>query len=140
MNTAPAIRPEICECRGRVIFYFEIPFKKYLISSYYKVLLFRTLGADVSHPSRNIAQIVQEMTAEECEVFDLLLLGYDPSDRGELEVFLSRVTSPLSQLLLTMIDKDLIRRVESPKRTYLSVNPAAAWFLTPPEERRIQED
>ena len=76
------------------------------------------------------------MTEEECEVFDLLLLGYDPSDRGDLETFLSRVRSPISQILLQLIAKGLVQRIESKNAaTRLSVNPAAAWFLAPREER-----
>lgn len=80
------------------------------------------------------------MTEEEREVFDLLLLGHDPSDRSEVELFLSRVRTPLSQILLQMIEKGLIQRVESGEKTRLAVNPAAAWFLTPPEERQLQPD
>ncbi|WP_420404105.1 hypothetical protein [Nisaea sp.] len=80
------------------------------------------------------------MTREECEVFDLLLRGYDPSDRQHLEIFLSRVRSPLSEILLQMMDKGLIRRVEAKEAAHLSVNPAAAWFLTPREEREGQPD
>lgn len=75
------------------------------------------------------------MTAEECEVFDLLLLGYDPSDRRQLGSFLARVTSPLSEILIGMMDKGLIRKEESGSAAHLAINPAAAWFLTPPEER-----
>jgi predicted transcriptional regulator len=81
------------------------------------------------------------MTEEECEVFDLLLLGHDPSDRSDLGIFLSRVRSPLSQVLLQLIEKGLVRRVESKNAaTHLSVNPAAAWFLAPREERQPRPD
>lgn len=75
------------------------------------------------------------MTDDECEVFDLLLRGYNPSDRCELKVFLSRISAPLSEVLMAMLERQLIQRVEDKRKAHLSVNPAAAWFLTPPEER-----
>lgn len=81
------------------------------------------------------------MTEEECEVFDLLLLGHDPSDRCDLEIFLSRVRSPVSQILLQLIEKGLVQRVDSTNAaTQLCVNPAAAWFLAPREERQSRPD
>lgn len=95
----------------------------------------------MTQPRPDIAQTVRDMTEEECEVFDLLLLGHDPSDRSDLGIFLSRVRSPLSQVLLQLIEKGLVRRVESKNAaTHLSVNPAAAWFLAPREERQPRPD
>ncbi|UUX50916.1 hypothetical protein NUH88_04310 [Nisaea acidiphila] len=96
---------------------------------------FTLVGAAVSLPRHDLAQTVKNMTAEECEVFDLLLRGHDPSDRQQLEIFLSRITSPLSEILLGMINKGVIRKVEGKTAAHLAVDPAAAWFLASPEDR-----
>jgi len=94
-------------------------------------------GAHVTQAYHDIAQTVRDMTEEEREVFDLLLLGHDPSDQSDQEIFTARVQTPLSRILPQMIEKGLVQRIESAEKTRLMVNPAVAWFLIPLEERQM---
>ncbi|MEQ8333964.1 hypothetical protein [Nisaea sp.] len=75
------------------------------------------------------------MSPDECEVFDLMLNGSDPSDPEHIGEFVARIDTPLSELITGLIQRDLLQKIEANGRTVLRVNPAAAWFLAAEEER-----
>lgn len=83
----------------------------------------------------NIADTVREMSPDECEVFDLILNGYNPSKSEDVGEFVARIDTPIADLILSLLEKHLLQKVEVKGSTSLQVNPAAVWFLSVPEER-----
>ncbi len=88
------------------------------------------------HHKTNIADTVREMSPDECEVFDLILDGYNPSKPEDVEEFIARIDTPISDLLLGLLEKRLLQKKDVNGHTSLQANPAAVWFLAEPEERK----
>ena len=83
----------------------------------------------------NIADIVRDMTPDECEVFDLILNGYDPSNPQDVGEFVSRIDAPVTDLILGLLEKRLLQKVPARGGVSLQANPATVWFLAAPEDR-----
>lgn len=83
----------------------------------------------------NIADTVRAMSPDEYEVFDLILNGYNPSKPEDIEEFVARIDAPVADVLVDLLEKRLLQKVETKGHIFLRVNPAAAWFLADPEHR-----
>ncbi|WP_193173040.1 hypothetical protein [Nisaea nitritireducens] len=83
----------------------------------------------------NIADVVREMSPDECEVFDLILDGYNPSKSEDIGEFVARIDTPIADLLVGLLEKRLLQKVETKGYSFLQINPAAVWFLAEPEYR-----
>ena len=83
----------------------------------------------------NIADTVRTMSPDECEVFDLILDGYNPSKPEDVGEFIARIDTPIADLLIGLLEKRLLQKTEIKGRTSLQANPAAVWFLAEPEYR-----
>ncbi|MEP3112772.1 hypothetical protein [Nisaea sp.] len=88
------------------------------------------------HHKTNIADTVRQMSPDECEVFDLILNGYNPSKPEDAEEFVSRIETPIADLLLGLLEKRLLQKKEMKGLTSFQANPAAVWFLAEPEDRK----
>ena len=88
----------------------------------------------------NVTDAVRDMSPEECEIFDLILAGYNPANRDHLQEFVNRISSPLADVVLGLLGKSLIQKVDYLGKVRLMVNPAAAWILAPKDERMPRPD
>ena len=83
----------------------------------------------------NIADTVREMTPDECEVFELILNGFNPADPQDVKQIASRIDAPVTDLILSLHDKQLLTKSVSTEGVCWQVNPAAVWFLAAPKDR-----
>tara|TARA_R110002012_G_scaffold16664_4_gene64048 strand:+ start:367 stop:606 length:240 start_codon:yes stop_codon:yes gene_type:complete len=75
------------------------------------------------------------MSPDECEVFDLILNGYNPLDPADVGEFVTRIQSPIADLISGLLKRDLLQKAEARGCPFLQVNLAAVWFLAAPEDR-----